>query len=44
MAQPPDQPPQQGGFGPPPHQPPAQPPQAPATPPAPPQPGYGYPQ
>ncbi|MFI1000061.1 PQQ-binding-like beta-propeller repeat protein [Streptomyces galbus] len=44
MAQPPDQPSQQGGFGPPAHQPPAQPPQAPATPPAPPQPGYGYPQ
>ncbi|MFI1375157.1 PQQ-binding-like beta-propeller repeat protein [Streptomyces longwoodensis] len=44
MAQPPDQPPQQGGFGPPPHQPSDRPPQAPATPPAPPQPGYGYPQ
>ncbi|MGW4568513.1 outer membrane protein assembly factor BamB family protein [Streptomyces sp. NPDC004561] len=49
-----DQPPQGGGFGPPPP-PPAQPPTAPATPPAPPappgqpqpqppQPGYGYPQ
>ncbi|MCX4762716.1 PQQ-binding-like beta-propeller repeat protein [Streptomyces sp. NBC_01275] len=52
MAQPPDQPPQQGGFGPPQDPPPQgafgaprMPPQAPQTPPqAPPQPGYGYPQ
>ncbi|MEU6556105.1 PQQ-binding-like beta-propeller repeat protein [Streptomyces sp. NPDC046915] len=56
MTQPPDQPPQQGGFGPPqgpPPQggfgaptppPPAQPPQAPPAGPPQPQPGYGYPQ
>ncbi|MFI9152784.1 PQQ-binding-like beta-propeller repeat protein [Streptomyces sp. NPDC053367] len=50
MTQPPDQPPQPGGFGAPQDQPPQQPgygapqpPQTPPTPPAP-QPGYGYPQ